>query len=235
METNAAKADGAHDDAPAQPQFGVVNGGAPASAGVRRVNLGSLTKATKNKNKYPILPDPTGVIATAVDQYLAQHATFEALEGSLKGLRAEFGQWARPFYYQACRGLGEIPSSVMALGYEANQVLLTLQDRYPSVEPDWDTLGGLLGDKLPDAIAETFEIKIDGSKIPPDSQQSLIEEVTALFVKYNAATAITAKIKVKPTAGFHTLRHQWLSPEQNLALDCIMPCVMSVKTKGVKR
>jgi hypothetical protein len=165
---------------------------------------------------------------------LAQHATFEALEGSLKGLKAEFNAWSRPFYYEACRGLGDIPSSVMALSPDS-QVLLTFQDRYPTVEPDWDALGSLLGDRLPEAIAETFEIKIDGSKIPPASQQDLIEEVTALFEKHNASAAITAKLKVKPTAGFHTLRHTWLTPENNLALDSLLPCVFAVKTKGVKR
>jgi hypothetical protein len=234
MQTNTAKADDAPDNAPAEPQFSVVGNGAPASAGVRRVNLGKLTATAKSKGKYPILPDPTGVIATAVETYLAQFATFEALEGSLKGLKAEFNQWARPFYYQTCRGQVEIPSSVMALSPNS-QVLLTFQDRYPSVEPDWDTLGTLLGDRLPEVITETFEIKIDGSKIPPASQQDLIEEVTALFEKHNASAAITAKLKVKPAHGFHSARHTWLTPEQNAGLDAIMPCVMSVKTKGVKR
>lgn len=235
MQTNTAKAEDANDDAPQQPQFNVVNGnGAPASAGVRRVNLGKLGAAKASKSKYPILPDPTGVIATAVDTYLAQYATFEALEGSLKGLKAEFNSWARPHYYQACAGLGEIPSSLMALSPDS-QVLLTFVDRYPSVEPDWDALGALLGDKLPESISESFEIKIDGSKIPPANQQTLIEEVTALFEKHNASAAITAKLKVKPTTGFHSARHRWLTPDENLALDAIMPCVFSVKTKGVKR
>jgi len=229
-QTNAAADTG---DAPATPQLRVVDG-APASAGVRRVNLGKLGGAAKSKSKYPILPDPTGVIATAVDQYVAEFATFEALEGSIKSLKAEFQTWARPFYYEACANLAEIPSSVMALS-PATQVLLTFQDRYPSVEPDWTQLGEILGEHLPKSIAETFDVKIDGAKIPAASQQPLIEELSALFEKHGASAAVTAKLKVKPVAGFHTLRHRILTPDQNRALDAICPCVMSVKTKGVKR
>lgn len=216
-----------------RPSLNVVTGGAPA--GVRRVNLGGLGLATsKTSGKYPLLPDPTGVIAHAVDQYCAEYATFEALEGSLKTIKGEFSGWARPFYYQTLTGRLDIPSSVLALS-ESNQILLTFQDRYPSFSPDWEQLGEVLGNHLPDAIAETFDVKIDGSKLPPATAQQFIEGLTALANQYGAASAITAKLKVKPLPGFHSSRHAWLSPEQNLAFDAICPAVMAVKTKGVKR
>ena len=87
-----------------------------APAGVRRVNLGGLGLVTsKTSTKYPTLPDPTGVIAHAVDQYCAEYATFEALEGCLKTIKGEFSGWARPFYYQSLTGRLDIPSSVLAL------------------------------------------------------------------------------------------------------------------------
>src|SRR5215472_10736863 len=192
---------------------------------IRRVSLGTLGVAkTKGSNKYPVLPDPSGVIAVTVDQYLAEIATLEALEGSTKAKKSEFRGWSAPFYWDVCQGNAEPPSSVLALS-DTSQILLTYQDRYPAVEPDWSALTDIVGDKLSQCVAETFEIKVDGSKIPPAEQQAFIEGLTALAEKHGATAAVVAKLKVKPVAGFHVARHRMLTPEQNKAFDALIPAV----------
>ena len=82
---------------------------------------------------------------------------------------------------------------------------------------------------------QAFELKVNGDLIPVDHAQELLDEVVALFKRYNCEQALEAKSCVKPTKEFHAARHLILTPEENLALDQVCPIVSGVKTKGRKK
>jgi hypothetical protein len=89
-------------------------------------------------------------------------------------------------------------------------------------------------DRTAQFFRQSFELKIDGDKIPADSAEALIDAIQTLFAQYNASDALTAKAVIKPTPDFHTARHTALSVDENLAVEMICPIVAMVKTKGRK-
>ena len=56
-------------------------------------------------------------------------------------------------------------------------------------------------------------------------------ELQAIFAKYGAGAALTAKAVFKPSKDFHTARHTLYTPEENLEVDKVVPISASVKTK----
>lgn len=169
-------------------------------------------------------------------------AAFEALESALEIDKKDLIARNKAFYFTNAHGKVEVPSSI-AIPYEVvtgmehvrepGEVLVTFTSRYKAL-PDETSLVPILGENVGEHFRQSFEIKIDGDKLPADKAQELIEELQELFGRYNALDALSNKETVKPNAEFHAKRHLILSAEQNLALDDACPMVCMVKTKGRK-
>ena len=138
-----------------------------------------------------------------------------------------------PEYFRVNRGKHEVPSSV-AVNSPQGEVLINFQNRYKSL-PDESPILPILGDRTEEFFRQAFELKVNGDMIPVDHAQELLDEVVALFKRYNCEQALEAKSCVKPTKEFHAARHLILTPEQNLAVDQVCPIVSGVKTKGRKK
>jgi len=198
---------------------------------MKAINLSKIGTAPKNgKSEYPLLPDPEGTFATLVDEFRNENQQKKALDGSLKLKKGELSTSARAFYLGSQSGKqGTIPSSVEVAGNNGN-VLVVMTSRYSGA--DKEALKSAIGSKMVEKwFYQSFEIKVDGDKIPTKTSQKLIDELVDLFNKYNAADALTAKSEVKPVEGFHEARHSILTVAQNEAVDSLCPSVIQVKER----
>ena len=207
---------------------------APAAApGIKKINLGGIATKTEKKNtEYPALPDPSGDVAKLTTDIVHESREFEALEGSLKLKKAELRSLSQEFFFQHLHGKHDIPSSVEAKGLNDEKVLVTFQSRYASLTDETPIIEAIGPDKTAQFFRQSFELKIDGDKIPSNAAEDLIGALQNLFAEYNCPEALTAKAIIKPTSDFHTARHTSLSVEENMAVELACPIVVMVKTKG---
>ncbi len=202
----------------------------PKPTGIKKLNLGGIAqKSEKSGKEYPVLPDPDGQIAQLVEAITDHSRQVEALEGALNVEKAELTTLAKQFYFDACRGKTAIPSSVSARA-GSTEVLVTFQNRYKATNDD-ESITRLLGDAAAQYFRQSFELRINGDEIPEAEAESLIGELQELFARHNAGAALSAKAIIKPTKEFHTARHTAFTPDQNLAIDKIVPVIAMVKTK----
>ena len=207
---------------------------APAAApGIKKINLGGIATKTEKKNtEYPALPDPSGDVAKLTTDIVHESREFEALEGSLKLKKAELRSLSQEFFFQHLHGKHDIPSSVEAKGLNDEKVLVTFQSRYASLTDETPIIEAIGPDKTAQFFRQSFELKIDGDKIPSNAAEDLIGALQNLFAEYNCPEALTAKAIIKPTSDFHTARHTSLSVEENMAVELACPIIVMVKTKG---
>jgi hypothetical protein len=198
--------------------------------GIKKLNLGGIAqKSDKPGKEYPVLPDPNGEVAQLVGSITEHSRQVEALEGALNVEKAELTALAKQFYFDACRGKTAVPSSVSARA-GATEVLVTFQNRYKATNDD-EAISRLLGDAAAQYFHQSFELRINGDEIPEAEAETLIGELQELFARHNASAALSAKAIIKPTKEFHTARHTAFAPEQNLAIDKVVPVIAMVKTK----
>jgi len=208
---------------------------APA-AGIKKINLGGIaTKTEKKGTDYPLLPDPSGEVAKLASEIISETREFEAVEGSLKLKKADLRAMSQEFYFQHLHGKHEIPSSVEVKGENPDEkVLVTFSSRYSTLTDEYPLIEALGPELTAQFFRQSFELKIDGDKIPADRAEELINEIQALFASHNCPEALTAKAVIKPTPDFHTARHTALTIEENMAVDAACPIIAMVKTKGRK-
>jgi len=209
---------------------------APApKAGIRKVSFGGIAakKDDSKKTVYPVFPDANGMAGALAATIIEQTEKLDALTGSLDTNKAELKFMVAPEYFRVNHGKHEVPSSV-AVNSPQGEVLINFQNRYKSL-PDESPIQPILGDRTEEFFRQAFELKVNGDMIPVDHAQELLDEVVALFKRYNCEQALEAKSCVKPTKEFHAARHLILTPEQNLLLDQVCPIVSGVKTKGRKK
>jgi hypothetical protein len=209
---------------------------APAKAGLKKVNLGGIaTKSSKTKTtEYPVLPDPNGDVAKLVADIRRETAELEALEGSLDIKKAELRGQAQEYYFEHYSGKHDIASSIEARA-DNEAVLVSFSSRYKTITDESSLIDTIGEDRTARFFRQSFELKVNGDMIPENEAEALIEELSALFARHNAADALSAKSVIKPNAEFHTARHTVLSVDENRAVDLICPIIASVKTKGRKK
>lgn len=202
-------------------------------AGLKKVSFGTIAKKKEDtKTAYPVFPDANGQAATIASRIIQRTAELEAIEGALETDKAELKMMATPFYFRNAHGKGDVASSV-AVPSPAGEVLVTFQNRYKML-PDETALIPVLGDRVGACFKQSFDLKIEGDKLPLAGADELLAELQELFAKHNATDALSVKECIKPLPDFHVRRHLELTVEQNLALDQACPIVAMIKTKGRK-
>ena len=202
-------------------------------AAFRKVSFGSIAKQKPDtRTAYPLLPDPQGRYAAIAVRILERSVQFEALAGALEVDKADLKTLATPFYFTNASGKLDVPSSI-GVTCSTGEVLITFQNRYGKLESEAPLLP-ILGDQTNRFFRQAFTLEINGDKLPAEQTQALLDELQALFAKFQASEALKVKEGIKPVPDFHTLRHTALSPEQNLAVDEVCPITAMVKAKASK-
>ena len=205
--------------AAAAPQFHVVpKEGEPAKKpALKGLNLGGLKPAAKTSEK-PRIINPSPELIEVLTQFIQLKPQLTALEGSVKSLSSQAGQLAKPDWFRFWHGRADAESS-MVVNVAGRDVSLIFQKRYSS-KADASALEAL-GVAEHFAIATTISIDMD--KVPEEQQQPFIDAIIALADKNGASEAITAKQALAPRPGIHAQRHVLFTPEQNIAIDNIIP------------
>jgi hypothetical protein len=207
--------------------------------GLKRVSFGAIAqKKDETKTAYPVFNNAQAAqIAVRIIERTEQ---LEALKGALDTDKAELKILAAPHYFTVNHGRHEVPSSVSVPCQiekdgvkQAAEVLVTFQNRYPLL-PDETGLLPVLGERTGEFFRQSFELKIKGDKLPDEHTQELLNRLQALFAEFGATDALEVKEGVKPVETFHAQRHQFLTPQQNMALEQIVPITAMIKTKGRK-
>lgn len=210
-----------------------VGGDIAALVGGITMDLPTPPKKGGSGKDYPVLPDERRELEAIVMQLRRDLDQYEQLEGDIEQAKAQLKDAARPHYFIVNQGKAEkeVPSSIRIESPEGG-VLVTFQDRFK--DGDAKKVLDIVGPEiLRQCFRQQWELAVDGDKIPQDKAQTILDEVKAIFAKHNCADALEFKSKVAPRTGFQKMRHRLLTPEKNLALDKVLPCVPVVKTKGV--
>jgi hypothetical protein len=201
-------------------------------AGLKKFNLGGIAAkpATGRPVKtYPLLPDEDGQVGQLVTSILERAAQIEALEGAIELDKSELIILAKQFYFAHYSGQMAVASSVEARS-GAQVVRVGFSNSYRGTSDDGAILR-VAGEKGAKFFKQSFELKIKGDLIPEASVEPLIGELQELFARHNAGAALSAKAVFKPSKEFHTARHTLFTPDENLAIDKVVPIAASVKTK----
>ena len=200
--------------------------------GLKKIAFGIAKKKDDTKTAYPVVPDPNGQLAVIAARIMERTDEFNALEAALDTDKKELRCLVTPFYFTNSHGKADVASSV-AVPSANGEVLVMFQNRYTKL-PDERAVLPVLGEQVGIYFKQSFELKIDGDKLPLDGAAELLAKLQALFAEHNAADALSVKECVKPVADFHARRHLSLTVEQNLALDQACPIIAQIKTKGRK-
>lgn len=192
--------------------------------------------AKKKGTYYPTIPDEA--IRLEAEEVAAivkfQKDQLDAIEGPLTANKKHLTSLCLEQWFAVNKGLSD-PHSSLRIAISQGEVLVAFPARYTAGNPD--QVIGILGmDMATNHFEEVFELKIDGSSLPKGAEtQQFVNAIVGLFGKFGMPQdALKFSTKLKPKAGFHTLRHTLLSPDQNRDLDAACPIVAQVKTKGRK-
>ena len=222
----------------------------PARSGLKKVSLGGIAKKKDDTtNKYPVYPDEDGKASEIAARIAERQDQFEALKSSLETDKAELGQvLIRPWYLEHFHRKTDVPSSVLVnwtrpadpqAGTPAasGTVRVTVKEAYAKF-PSEDAFQHILGDQVEKFFRQSFELKIDGDKLPGDKASELIEKVQALFQEYDCADALEAKECIVPVENFKALRLAEMDLAQSLALESVGDkglTQVAISTKNVRK
>jgi hypothetical protein len=209
---------------------------APASrsaGGLKRVSLGGIAKKKDDKgSKYPTYPDEDGRAGEIAARIAERQEVFEAVRSALETDKAELGRVIiRPWYLQHFHRKSDVASSVLVpytipanpeAGTEEvrGAVRVTVKEKFYSF-PSEDPIAAILGDEVSKYFRQSFELKVDGDKLPSDKAPELIEKMQELFAQYGCSDALEAKECILPVENFKALRFSEMSLEQSLALESL--------------
>jgi hypothetical protein len=190
----------------------------PAKPAVKGLNIAGLkTAASKDGDKARIL-NPSPELIETLTQFIEHKPKLTALEGTVKALSARAGMLAKPEWFRFFHGRGDASSS-MVVSVDGRDVSLVFQRRYSS-KADANALAAM---GVGEHFALATKLEIDMEKMPEEKQQPFIDAVIALAQEQGVTESITAKQALAPKAGVHAQRHILFTPEQNLAIDNIIP------------
>ncbi len=104
--------------------------------------------------------------------------------------------------------------------------------------PNEDAFLSILGDQVGKYFPQSFELKIDGDKLPEDRAGELVEKIQQLFAEYDCAEALQAKECVVPVENFKSLRLTEMDLAASLALESVGDkglTQVSISTKNVRK
>jgi hypothetical protein len=209
------------------------------------LSLGGLKKKSggPSKNSHPIYP------ATPEEKEMAQTVIdlagqIEQLEGALKIAESELKGKATEWFFRHFNGKTSVESTVKIPTTSGLMLGVTLSSRYSQVHatvgdddaenPAIIRLRRAMGEAFNRFMKEAVTITIDSKKIPEAEVQPLIDNLIAIAEMHGAQEAISAKQCFTPLPAFHTERHTAFDVETNTAIHRDLPCVVSVRKKGVK-
>ena len=190
-----------------------------------KLNFGRLKKAApKTETIYPVYDNEEASVLAA--GLVKQKPIVQSFDSGKKQLC----DGTRRFYFEHHSQMREVASSI-AIPAGEKEVLISFRNQYRVMDEDGVLAMADINARIPDLFQETFEIKIDGSKIPLDKAQDVIDGLVEVFSKYECEDAIGYKQRHKPIESFHASRHQMFDVDTNMEIDGICPVTTAFKIR----
>lgn len=207
------------------------------------ITFAGLKKAEpKTKKEKPLLPDPTGELSAAVNQGIESDKSEKAWAAANKVVKVQLGDAALKHLFASSHGVRGEVEDTFKVKTAKGAATISLKNAYKMPE-DVAPVRALLGDHADTFLRKSFVIEIDSESIPVDMQQDFVNRLVALANDMDGERAMfTGEAEAKPILNaitvkevtavdkrFHSERHALFTPEQNLKIHAVLPCVSSVR------
>jgi hypothetical protein len=190
---------------------------------MKTINLDGFNehKPSRKKEPKPLL----NVDAKPVTTFVKAKQAFDHAESDLRKAKEDLMEAAALEFWRMnhARSLGgELPASTAEMQGDDCTAKITMARMYPSVSPE-EVMMIVPKPVFETAFQQSFDFKIDGSKLNPETAGEFVSELRALVEKHRSSSAVTIKRGYQPTEQFHLERHRILKPEQNIQLQGVCP------------
>jgi len=190
---------------------------------MKTINLDGFTehKPSRKKEPKPLL----NVDGKPVTTFVKAKQAFDHAESDLRKAKEDLMEAASLEFWRmnhARTTAGDLPASTAEMQGDDCTAKITMARIYPAVTGE-EVLSVLPKPVFDSAFQQSFDFKIDGSKLNPATAGDFVSELRMLVEKHRSSQAVTIKRGFQPTEQFHIERHKILKPEQNLQLQSVCP------------
>lgn len=190
---------------------------------MKKLNLGGIntTTSTSSKPEHPVIT-VSGDMAELLKQFTEVAPRFKVRENQKKTINEQLAPMIRGKFFETFEGRAAT-SSTLITQVNGMTVKLITKKAYSQKLTSEQILLGAVGPEIASSFHEATIIKLDLDKCPEDKQESFINGVVALAQTLGVTECVSAKQCIQPIPGFHEDRCRLLTPDQNLALDQVLP------------
>jgi len=184
-------------------------------------------KPVGKKEPKPLISVDSSIVTT----FVKAKQTSDSAEQDLRKAKNDLLERASVEFWKmnhARTSGGEMPASTAEMRGDSCTAKITLARIYPAVVKKDEILSAVPKEVFEKGFQQSFEIKVDGSKIPPAHAQEFINGLKHLMAKCDCSDAVSIKSGFQPTEQFHLNRHKILVPEKNAELQMVCPARMYV-------
>jgi hypothetical protein len=189
---------------------------------MKKLDLGGISALSAKSATHPTV-ECSGEMQTLLEQFAVINPQFKTLKNQSETLSKQLGPQIRSLYFDHFKGIAPETSTMLVVAGGRSIKLIT-KNRYTTTVLDEAGLIAAIGAKL---VAKYFHqatvLKLDLEKCPADKQEIFAAGVIELAQKLGVTSAVSATQCIQPLAGFHDARTIALTPEQNKALDSVLP------------
>lgn len=204
------------------------------------ITFAGIKAAPKKKAEAPKpqLPDPTGEFSLLVKRAIESKAAADAATLQLDQCKATFAANVAAHLFRSSHGQAAPEDTFQILGTNG-KALVSFKNAYKLPE-DKAPIQALLGEHAARYLSESHTITIDTSAIPTTVLQFVVDEIVKLARTTDEImlgvegdgpvfNAISVKQVTVVNKAFHADRHRLFTPEQNMAIQHVMPAIISTK------
>lgn len=161
--------------------------------------------------------------AQLLEQFALINPQFKTFKNQSETLSKQIGAAAKRIFFSRFNGITP-ESSTMLVTAGGTTIKLIVKCSYSKQCEDERGIVQAIGqEKTSRYFRQATVLKLDLDKAPDAKAEEFANRVIALAQELGVTDAISASQCIQPVAGFHEQRTTLLSPEENLALDSVLP------------
>jgi hypothetical protein len=191
---------------------------------MKKLDLGGIkTAATSTRPTHPVVEITDKETLELLEQFVVINPQFKTLKNQSETLSKQLGPRIRALYFTRFAGVTPESSTMIAVA-GGKSIKLTTKNAYTTKLLEETAIIQAIGAEM---TAKYFRqatvLKLDLEKCPEDKQEAFAAGVLKLAGDLGVTDAVSATQCIQPVAGFHESRTSILTPEQNIAVDMVLP------------
>lgn len=191
---------------------------------MKKLDLGGIKTATEPKAVHPTVDIDDNEMQTLLDQWARISPQAKSFANQAKTLSLQLAPRIKALFFSTFSGIESASTMLVRAG--TGTIKLITKNQYSQGLDNSEELEAAIGKELTDRyFRHATVLKLDLNECPEDKQEEFATAVIELANALGVSGCITAKQCIQPKPGFHEARTSLLTPEQNAALDKLMPVV----------